>query len=337
MQTVGFKVLAAVLYCTLSPGLATAAMSFEDSYPKKPDPFVGDYVGRWGAQETINPDVAAQVIALGRDKYRIRVVSKLDMRCPVLVETEVEPKRGKLRFDTGGYHGVTDGKTFTGGRGRRLTFTMARVERKSPTLGTAPPEGAVVLFDGSGVEAWDGAEDCVVGEDGTLMVTPDAGYLESKGKWRDIRLHVEFRLPFVPRARGQQRGNSGVFVQDVYEVQILDSYGLEGYYNECGALYKLSAPHVNACRAPLVWQTYDITYRAPRFDGAGKLVENGRMTVLHNGVPIHTDQELKWLTNYKETGRQKPPPSDPGRVRLQGHGNYLQFRNIWLVDLSKGE
>lgn len=311
---------------------AVAAPSAQDVFPEQPDPFTGDYAGRWDPAEEVNPEIAAQIIPLGRDTYRIRVVNKLDMRCPIIAQAEVKPEGGKLSFKDGSFQGETDGQTFTGTRGKR-SFSMTRIDRESPTLGAAPPENAVVLFDGSGLDAWNGTEGWSVLDNGVLMVTPEGDYLESKGTWKDVQLHLEFRLPYMPSARGQGRGNSGVFLQGKYEVQILDSYGLEGYYDECGALYKLSAPHVNACHPPLEWQTYDITYRAPRYDDAGNLVENGRMTVLHNGVLIHNDQELKWLTEWKEEGRLKPAPRDPGPIKLQGHDNFVQFRNIWLVEL----
>lgn len=311
---------------------AHAAPAVEDVFPEQSDPFMGEYVGRWDASEDVNPEIAAQVVPLGKDMYRILVVNKLDMRCPPLAEVEVSPKKGALTFEDGSLHGTTDGNTFTGGRGKR-TFSMTRTNRQSPNMGLAPPENAVVLFDGSGLDAWTDTKGWVVLDNGVLMVTPDADYLVSKGTWRDVKLHVEFRLPYMPLSRGQGRGNSGVFVQDKYEVQVLDSFGLDGYYDECGALYKLSAPHVNACYPPLQWQTYDITYRAPRYDDAGKLLENGRMTVLHNGVLIHNEQELKWPTEWKEEGRLKPPPREPGHVKLQGHDNFVQFRNIWLVAL----
>jgi hypothetical protein len=326
-----FLVVSTIFLLT-SAVYAHAAASAADMFPEQPDPFMGDYVGRWDPSEEVNPELAAQIIPLGRDNYRIRLVNKLDMRCPPLVQVEVSPNRGKLEFKEGSLHGSTDGTTFTGGRGTR-TFSMIRVDRQSPNAGLAPPEGAIVLFDGSNLDAWTGTDGWLL-QDGVLMVTPDGKYLESKGKWRDIQLHVEFRLPYMPLARGQGRGNSGVFVQDAYEVQVLDSFGLEGYYDECGALYKLSAPHVNACFPPLAWQTYDITYRAPRHDAAGTLLENGRMTVYHNGVLIHHEQELKWRTEWKEEGRLKPPPREPGAVKLQGHDNFVQFRNIWLVDLD---
>ena len=173
-------------------------------------------------------------------------------------------------------------------------------------------------------------------DDGVFMVTPDSDYLVTKDAYRDARVHLEFRLAHMPKARGQQRSNSGLFLGDEYECQILDSYGLEGVYDECGALYKVAAPKVNAAAPPLQWQTYDILYRAPRYDADGKLLANPRMTVIHNGVLIHNDQEMWWLTGWKEVDRKQPHPKDPGRIKLQGHGNYVQFRNFWMVDLGEG-
>ncbi len=316
-----------------SVGCAFAAEKFEDVFPAKPDPFVGDYVGRWSAEEEVNPDIAAQVIALGDNKYRIRLVSKLDRRCPPIAQPEVEAKNGKLSFDIGGLEGSTDGQIFTGHKGR-VTFSMKRVERTSPTMGKQPPQNAVVLFDGKNLDAWQPVKGWKILDDGTLLVTPDGDYLVSKTNWKDCELHVEFRLPFMPRARGQARGNSGVFLQGKYEVQVLDTYGLEGYYDECGALYKLAAPCVNACYPPLAWQTYDITYHAPKYDSSGKLTENGRMTVYQNGILIHNNQELTWITDWKEKDRLAPAPKDPGPIKLQGHHNFVEFRNVWLVDTS---
>lgn len=322
-----------VVMGAMAPG-AWAAWTVEDVFPEEEDAFVGDYVGRWTRGEVVDPAVAAQVIALGRDRYRIRVVSKLDMRCPVMVSVEVKAEGGRLAFEEGRYAGeISDGR-FSGSRGGdKAAFEMKRVVRLSPTLGAAPPEGAVVLFDGSGMDAWQESKGWEVLDDEILMVTPQAKSLFSKGRFLDLRLHVEFREPFLPRSRGQNRGNSGVFLQGVYEVQVLDSYGLEGLYNECGALYKLAAPRVNACAPPLQWQTYDITYRAPRYEG-GQKVANGRMTVVHNGVPIHDDQELKWITAFTEMERTAPAPNVPGPLQLSAHANFVQYRNIWLVELG---
>ena len=310
----------------------------EDVFPDEPDPFVGDYKGRWTGDVAVDPDIAARVIALGGGRYRIRLVPKLDMRCPPVAIVEAKASRGRIFFEVGRTRGEIRGDQIIGkDRDGKVTVEMKKVTRLSPTLGATPPKGAIVLFDGSNLDAWVDSKGWELLDDDAMMVTPKGGYLETKQHFTDVKLHVEFRNSFMPRARGQERSNSGVFVQDIYEVQVLDSYGLEGYYNECGALYKLAAPQVNACAPPLQWQSYDIEYRAPRFDANGELSENARITVHHNGVLIHNDQELWWITAWTEKERLAPPPSEPGPIKLQAHNNYVQYRNIWLVDLAEGK
>lgn len=308
------------------------AASVEDVFPAEPDPLMGNYVGRWSAEEDVDPDVCAQVIPLGRNRYHVVIAAKLNFRCPPKAEADVEAKDGKILFNANGIKGACDGKTFNGGRTTgNKTFTMNKVELKSPTEGKAPPPGAVVLFDGNGFGALTDTLGWKVTDDGILLATPLSGYIRSKENYGDCQLHVEFRLSYMPIARGQARSNSGVFLNDVYEVQVLDSFGLPGYYDECGALYKVAAPMVNACYPPLAWQTYDITYRAARYDADGKLLEYPRMTVYHNGILIHKDQEIPQQTSWKEVDRLAPPPNGPGPFKLQGHGNYVQYRNIWIV------
>lgn len=329
--------VAVFLVCVALTPPVLAAMTAEQAFPAEPDPFLGNYTGRWGEKEEVNPAIAAQVFGLGGNLYHIRLVNKLNMRCPPLVEIDVEAKNGVLEFKTDRYYGRCDGEAFTGGRDDgKVTFNMAKRELLSPTLGKEPPGNAIVLFDGTNLDAWTDTKGWEILDSGAMMVNPKAGQLHSKQAWLDAYLHIEFRLPYMPHHTGQQRGNSGVFLQDTYEVQILDSFGLEGYYNECGALYKVSAPHVNACAPPLQWQTYDIEYRAPRYNADGELLSNGRMTVYHNGVLIHNDQELWWITGWKEKDRNKPAPSEPKPIRIQCHGDHIQFRNIWLVDMGPG-
>lgn len=316
-------------------GVANAQQGHERYFPHEPDLFMGDYSGRWSAEIDVDPEINAQVFPLGKDMYQIRLVAKLDHRAPPKALIEVKAKGGRIEFNEQGHRGVIENGTIVGGQSKgKATFEMKRVVRESPTSGKKPPEGAIVLFDGSSFDAWQGTEDWVILHD-AAMVTPKGKYLETKQLFTDCDLHVEFRTPLMASSRGQARGNSGVFLQSSYEVQVLDSYGLEGYYNECGALYKLSAPRVNACAPPLQWQTYDISYTAPRYKANGDLEANGRITVYHNGVLIQDDVELRWRTDWKEADRLKPPPTEPGRIRLQGHNNYVQFRNIWLVDTAK--
>lgn len=198
---------------------------------------------------------------------------------------------------------------------------LKRVVRKSPTLGKAPPEGAVVLYaDKADAAKWKGGK---ADEDGHLMQG-----VTSKETFGSHQLHVEFRLPYMPEARGQGRGNSGCYVQGKYEVQMLDSFGLEGKMNECGGIYSVSGVATNMCFPPLSWQTYDIDYTAAKYDG-DKRVANPRITVRHNGVVIHDDIELPGERNT--TAAPQPAGPEPGPVYLQNHGNPVRYRNIWVV------
>ncbi len=195
---------------------------------------------------------------------------------------------------------------------------LARLVRVSPTMSASAPSQAIILFDGSSTENLEGAD---VTEDGLLEVGTT-----TKIPVRDFRLHLEFRLPYMPYAAGQGRGNSGVYIQRRYEVQILDSFGLEGLFNECGALYRQQPPDINMCLPPLSWQTYDIWFRAARFDDEGNKTENARITVLHNGVPIHSNREIA-----AKTGAGLPEGPEPMPILLQDHGNPVHFRNVWIV------
>jgi hypothetical protein len=195
--------------------------------------------------------------------------------------------------------------------------------RISPTLGAAAPPGATVLFDGRSTEH---LQDAKITDDGLL----DVG-VTTKILVQDFRLHLEFRLPYMPYATGQGRANSGVYIQRRYEVQILDSFGLEGVANECGALYRQQPPDVNMCLPPLTWQTYDIWFTAARFDEEGNKIRNARITVLHNGFPIHSDYEV-----VAKTGAGRPEGPEPMPILLQNHGNPVRFQNIWIV-LGEGQ
>ena len=275
----------------------------------------GEYLNDWGG---------AQVIALGDDKFRL-VTYKGGLPgagWDAQTKNEVEGKRdgdkivftGKDQFQaelTGGKISIT-----IAGAG---PYTMEKTARTSPTLGAKPPAGGIVLFDGKGPDEWN---------DGHL---DDRGLLAagttSKRKFQNFTLHVEFFLPFKPLGRGQDRGNSGVYLQDRYEVQVLDSFGLKGENNECGGIYTKARPSVNMCFPPLVWQTYDIDFEAAKFDAGGKKTKNAVTTVKQNGVVIHDKFEISG-----PTGGGKPEAPAPGSIQLQGHGNPVFYRNIWVVE-----
>jgi len=209
--------------------------------------------------------------------------------------------------------------TVTGAGGEKLG-ELKKVERKSPTLGAKPPAGAKVLFDGTTADNF--ANGKIIEEN--LLAASGA---ESKLKLGDHTLHVEFRTPFMPLSRGQARGNSGVYIQGRYELQVLDSFGLEGENNECGGIYSIGKPAVNMCLPPLAWQTYDIDYKAAKYDADGKKTENARVTIKHNGVVIHDDLELT-----KGTPGHHPEGPEKDSLFLQDHGNPVAFRNIWVVE-----
>jgi hypothetical protein len=208
---------------------------------------------------------------------------------------------------------------------------ILKPEDKQDVKSTPPPEGAVVLFNGKSLDGWSTRD----GKSKPKWKLLDNGVMQSGGgdivtdKKFDghFKLHVEFRVPYMPDAKGQARGNSGVYVQGRYEVQVLDSYGLDSKNNDCGAIYEVAAPLVNACKAPTVWQSYDIEFHAPVCKD-GKKVEPARITVHQNGVKIQDDVKIN--VNFTRAGMETDPCT-PGPILLQNHGNPVQFRNIWLV------
>ena len=199
---------------------------------------------------------------------------------------------------------------------------LKRLERSSPTLNAKPPAGAVVLFDGLNADAWENGKM----ENGHLLATG----CTSKQRFTSYTFHLEFRTPYMPAARGQGRGNSGVYHSGRWETQILDSFGLEGRDNECGGIYSISKPRLNMCLPPLAWQTYDVEFTAAKFDDAGQRTAWPRITVKLNGVVVHENLELK--KDFTTSAPMNTPlTSREGPVYLQNHNNPVVFRNIWIV------
>jgi hypothetical protein len=313
------------------------------------DPAMGDWQGDWKLDdETDSGPLVAQVIALGKGTYRANFFREFDTRQEPLGVLEGRRDGETVRFAGQGraegiefevkaeiaggeLAGTFEGQYDSG------SFSLEKVIRLSPTLGQKPPAGAIVLFNGENFDQWkhpnkkDGEDDKVKWElvDGAMRTKPGAGSIITRKEFTDVKLHIEFRTPFMPDARGQGRGNSGVYLQGRYEVQVLDSYGLEGRDNECGGIYSVKAPLVNMCAPPTQWQTYDITFQAPRFDSEGNRISKPTLTVLHNGVLIHDKTEARGPTTAALGGKA----TEPGGIYLQDHGNPVQYRNIWLVEL----
>lgn len=211
-------------------------------------------------------------------------------------------------------------------------FKVLKPEDLKDAEGTPPPKGAIVLFDGKNADQWTKIGGKKVEwkiADGAMEGFKGHGDIVTKEKFDGtFKLHVEFRIPYEPDLKqGQGRGNSGVYVQGRYEVQVLDSYGLESKNNDCAAIYEVAAPLKNVCKAPTVWQAYDIEFTAPKFEN-GKKTEPVHMTVYHNGVKVHDNAKVNVDNTRAGMGGD---PSTAGPILLQDHGHPVQYRNIWLV------
>ena len=204
------------------------------------------------------------------------------------------------------------------------------------TVGTAPSD-AIVLFDGKDLSRWQHADKSVAKwkvENGYFQVVEKTGAIQTKQSFGDMQLHVEFGEPSPPKGEDQDRGNSGVFLANVYEVQVLDSFQNKTYADGSAAsLYGQYPPQVNASRPPGQWQMYDIVFHGPRFDSAGKVTRPAHVTVLHNGVLVQDNVELTGPTGHHE----RPPykvGQDRGPLGLQDHGHPVRYRNIWIRELA---
>ncbi|MFT7171826.1 MAG: hypothetical protein ACI9NQ_000033 [Paracoccaceae bacterium] len=272
--------------------------------------------------------VAAQVVALGNGVFDAYI---LEGGLPGLGWKKGDPRvqlRGNLEegivtfTEIKGTSALLDEGHLTIQRSGKDTVKVPRIARQSGTLDAKPPKGAKILFDGKNTDQWDKGQI----ENGLLKSTGTT----SIPKFKSYQLHLEFRTPFKPTARGQGRGNSGVYFGGRWETQVLDSFALDGKMNECGGIYSIAAPSVNMCLPPLTWQTYDVDFTAAKFDAEGKRSAWPHMTVKLNGVVIHDKQELnKDLTTAAPA---KGPLKDEARpVFLQNHGNPVFFRNIWVL------
>jgi Domain of Unknown Function (DUF1080) len=217
------------------------------------------------------------------------------------------------------------------------------IDPGTPSTEEAPgraPSDAVVLFDGKDLSKWahkDGSAAKWKVENGYFEVVPKTGQLYTRESFGDCQLHVEWAAPSPAHGESQDRGNSGVFLHDLYEIQVLDSYENKTYADgQASAVYGQFPPLVNASRPPGQWQMYDIVFRGPRFDSAGKLLRPARVTVFHNGVLVHDNDELTGPTAHKQRPPYKVTP-EKLPLSLQDHGHPVRYRNIWIRELKSNE
>ena len=202
-----------------------------------------------------------------------------------------------------------------------------------------PPSDAIILFDGNDIsKEWTDSRGNPSGwivENGSLVCVKGKGSIQTKRKFNDFQLHIEWRTPSPAIGKNQDRGNSGVYLQGLYEVQVLDSYENRTYRNgQAGSIYKQYAPLVNACRKPGVWQTYDIIYTAPRFDDDSTVYFTPpRVTVIHNGVLIQNNVSLRGPTLYEGIPEYSVRKHGPEPLLLQDHDHPVAYRNIWIREL----
>lgn len=295
--------------------------------------YIGDYTGIFQQDQIHQADAKAQVVSEGGNGYRLLIKSE-DM----MIALEGIRINGQVIIfgKMGGYnwHGQIKDSLMVihGSYGQR--FEMQRFDKKSPTEGLKPPKNAIILLPyNSGKkpdmsnwtnQSWEAMEN------GSMRIVQGTGSSQTKKEFSNIKkLHLEFLLPEEANHLDQCRCNSGLFLNERYEIQILDSYGVLQTAGDCGAIYGHARPNENASFPPNTWQTYDITFTSPKIEENGNVTELPRVTVYHNGVKIHDNVEIPNPTaNRNDKHRAKGP------ISLQHHdiGHLIQFRNIWLIE-----
>jgi hypothetical protein len=324
-----FQTRPAVKITTTTDGNKTEARSIRlpSHYLERPDAFYldaanagpdfliqGEYAGeipdqgKFGAQVTAKEDGLFSVVFLPGGLPGAGLAPKAKT-----VSATATTALAKTTI-TGTWSGRIEAGKLMGKTASGQPFTLTRVVRTSPTLGAKPPAGAVVLFDGSGIANFPKAKM----SDDKLLKVPAT----SKQLFKNFHLHVEFLIPY----RGPSGGNSGVYLQNCYEIQVFDSFGGQRSPSGCGGIYVFRAPDVNASLPPLSWQTFDVDFTAARFDAAGAMLKKPVATVRHNGIMIHDNITLPGKGNG---GR---PTVQGGPLFLQAHGSPVRYRNIWVVE-----
>jgi serine/threonine protein kinase len=313
----------------VTPNTATSGGLVQEAVPLAGDPALdvqGEYVGEHTVGGVKYENYAAQVYHVGQGKIRAAIYPQGlpgTARAAPNAQTTID---GAFTGDRGAFNSprwlVEHSEMTLYDRATNSTTRLKRIARRSPTLGAPPPAGAIVLYDGQGTNEFQGGGET---PDGNRMLLK-AGATSTRS-FRDFSLHLEFRVPLLADNSGQGRGNSGVFLQNRYEVQILDSFGLPASETGCAAIYGATSPYLNMCLPPTAWQTYDIDFTAAQFRPDGSKAKNAQVTVRHNGVLVHARVDL-----LEPSLGGQPEGAAPGPIVLQNHGDDVQFRNLWLVE-----
>jgi hypothetical protein len=323
-----FRKVLILTACTLSAlALGAMALAANEAHGSEPalDRIMGEFEGTL-TLDGVAVKAEAKVIADEDHKYRIVLLTPAGDAKAKRIELNGTGKDGTVAV-SGDWTGTVTRDSLQLAS-KNNTAQMKRITRKSPTLGQKPPAGAIVLLPfekgkPTNLDHWNNKQ-WVCLDDGSILTR--SGDTKTNEDFGSYKLHVEFHVPFMPAARGQGRGNSGVYQHGRYEIQVLDSFGLNENPGECAAIYGQKAADLNVSLPPGRWQTYDITFTAPQFDASGNPVKGAIITVLHNGVKVHDAVEVT-----KVTGGAWGQPAKTGPVRLQDHGNPTRFRNIWIV------
>lgn len=340
------RVVGIVVLCAFAVGHGSTAWAAAPAAKKAPlkvytDPehadadfkFQGEYVGEVPRPDGAKARLGAQVRALGDGAFRTmffpgglpgdgwdgKTILQKAPSTDAMIPTDAKRDGDKVLVEQV-YKAVVDGRTLTGRTDKGVKFDLRRVDRRSPALGAKAPAGAIVLFDGTNTDQW---------EKGATL-TP-RGFLgpgaTTKRKFQDFTFHTEFMISYVPHTQNiGERPNSGVYLQQRYEIQILDSFGVIERQHDCGVLYAQVTPAINMCYPPLAWQTYDIDFTAARY-AEGKKTRCARCTVKFNGVVILDDVEIQ-----RSTPAGIPESPAPGAIYFQHHGLPVFYRNTWIVE-----
>jgi hypothetical protein len=335
-------------------------MSSASSFAEEADLIQGNWTGDWNLDKDAGGGKqTAKVVALGNGdylgsftaydgseqqnetfKFNIRGTADLDGNVHFETTIQLGGRLGTFEWKavikggkfTGRY---TNNKNYTGG------FTLKREEKKVESLGMKPLPAAVVLFDGKTFNHWRRLDDEKIAweiVDDAMRINPSTklkgeiikSHLVSKQTFKSAQIHLEYRTPFMPGTRDQDRGQSGLFLNGCYEIQILDSFGVDASDEVAGAIFKRKAPTQNVSLPPREWQALDITYQGPKFGEDGKIKMAGEITVIHNDVMVLDRIRVQEPTD----GAIRKPSTEPSGLILQDAGHSVEFRNIWLVVLE---